>query len=215
MQVYVRSHIKSRRYHRFIKTRRCRIKSLYIDGIEGALSRDKESNKTYFTRSQTGESIELKEKKQIITDGMQNKKDNQILVIFTGTNDNPNETTIQKVIQTQKKMIEYANTDKYIVIGLTRGMFGDVNEILHQEYGEKFMDFRKYILENGLQEAGLTPTEQDIQDIKNGEIPISLRVNEVHGNKYFYTLLGKQVKDKIIQLDYLTEEQLEVLAIEH
>ena len=45
-----------------------------IGGIEGKLSRDKETNKTYFTRSQIGERIELKEKKQIITDGMQNKK---------------------------------------------------------------------------------------------------------------------------------------------
>jgi hypothetical protein len=69
------------------------------------------------------------------------------------------------------------------------------------------------LLENGLKEAGLTATSQDLEDLQNGEIPASLRSDEVHGNEFYYKMLGEQLKNKIIELDYLSEDQLEVLGV--
>jgi lysophospholipase L1-like esterase len=187
-----------------------------IGSVEGKLLYDAQSKKVYFTRLKSGNLVSFKENTQIFTDAMKNKSDNEILIIYSGTN-NPDGTAISKVIEIQKKMIEYANTDNYVIVGLTSKYavpdIENVNIALKKEYGNKFLDFRKYLLENGLNEAGLTATSQDLEDIKNGEIPTSLRSDKVHGNEYYYTMLGKQLKNKIIELKYLSDDQLEVLDV--
>lgn len=188
---------------------------LTIGSIEGSLSYDKD--KMFFTRTAAGKAVQLTDKTQIITSAMRNKNNNEILIIYSGTNDQPNGNTIIDVIAIQKKMIEYANTDNYIIVGLTSKDYmpdiKNVNIAMEKEYGDKFLDFRKYLLENGLKETGLTATKQDLEDIQNGEIPTSLRSDSVHGNEYYYTMLGKQLKNKIIELKYLSDEQLEVLGV--
>lgn len=188
-----------------------------VGEVEGNLTFNKEEDKYYFTRLQIGEPVELNEKTQLLTSAMQDKKGNDILVIYSGTNNQPNGTTIKNVIDIQRQMIKYAGTDDYIIIGMTSKNYmpdiENVNIALKNEYGDKFLDIRTYLLENGLSESGITATDQDIEDIKNGEIPISLRSDKVHGNKYYYTILGKQLADKITSLDYLTSEQLEYLGV--
>ena len=114
-------------------------------------------------------------------------------------------------------MIEHANSDNYIIVGLTSKDYmpdiENVNNALEKEYGNKFLDFRKYLLENGLNDSGLTASSQNLENIRNGEIPISLRSDNIHGNNYYYTMLGKQLKNKIIELNYLSDDQLKVLGV--
>ena len=190
---------------------------LTIESVEGSLSYDEEKDKLFFTRTASGKAVQLTDKTQIITSAMKNKNDNEILIIYSGTNDQPDGNTISDVIAIQKKMIEYANTDNYIIVGLTSKDYmpdiENVNTVLGKEYGDKFLDFRKYLLENGLKDSRLTASSQDLEDIQNGEIPISLRSDNIHGNKHYYTLLGKQLENKIIELNYLSDDQLEVLGV--
>ena len=65
---------------------------------------------------------------------MINKDENkdEILVIFTG---NDESTDIDEIIKAQKQMIKYANTDKYIVIGVTKDDSLYENTVLKKEYG--------------------------------------------------------------------------------
>ncbi len=193
------------------------INPVTINGVQGNIQINKDSNEYYFTRITEGDETIVNDNTQIMTNSMQDKKENDILIIFTGTNDKPDTTTIQDVINIQKNMINNANTDRYIIIGLTSKNYmpqvAEVNQILAQEYGEHFIDIRTYILEHGLEDAEIKATEQDSSDIQNGEIPSSLRSDEVHGTSKFYTIIGKQVFNKILELGYLNDEQKEYLGI--
>ena len=52
------------------------------------------------------------------------------------------------------------------------------------------------MLSNGLADAGITPTDQDLQAIAENKIPTSLLVNEINGNDKYSQLLSKQILDK-------------------
>ena len=60
-------------------------------------------------------------------------------------------------------------------------------------FGKHFLDVRQYMLEYGLADVGIEPTEQDLANISTGEIPSSLLVDDVHGNDAFYNVIGNQV----------------------
>ena len=110
----------------------------------------------------------------------------------------------------EKQMLEYLQTDRYVVVGLTsKTLIPDIepiNEALAEAFGEHFLDIRSYLLENGLQDAGIEPVKKDRKNLAKGEIPSSLRVDEVHGNEAFYRIIGEQVYRKLKDLGYITEE---------
>ena len=47
-----------------------------------------------------------------------------------------------------------------------------------------------------LEDAGITPTEQDIEDINKGDIPSSLRIDAVHLTTKANQLVGKRIFEK-------------------
>ena len=95
------------------------------------------------------------------------------------------------------------------MVGITsKGMVPEVEEVnqaLKEAFGTHFLDIRSYLLTQGLKDAGITPTSQDLFDIENGEIPSSLRVDVVHGTADFYTILGEQLYEKMLADGYLGE----------
>lgn len=181
-----------------------------ICGIKGNLQ--KINGAYYFTREQKGERISVPEGTQFKTFGMSDAKENDVLVIFTGTNDLPDADSIYDIIAMQRSMLAAAQCERYVVIGLTYAggieEIDTVNDILSNEYEDHFVDIRKYMIHFGLEDAQLEVTGGDREDIKNGEIPRSLRRDYVHGNAHFYRLLAGQIYRRMQYLGYLpmTEE---------
>lgn len=175
-----------------------------ISGIEGEL--EKLNGSYYFRRNTKGERIAVEEGTQFKTHGMNDAKEGDVLVIFAGTNDLPDSNSVNNIISLEKSMLEYAQCDRYIIVGLTYAggipQINEVNEALEKEFGEHFVDIRKYMLNFGLADAGITPTDQDQADIKKGEIPSSFRSDYVHGNKLYHKLLGEQVYRRMVYLGY-------------
>ena len=176
-----------------------------ISGIEGELQ--KINGSYYFKRNKSGERIAIEEGTQLKTFGMTDSKPDDILVIFAGTNDLPDAKSVQNIIRLEKKMLESAGCEKYIIVGLTYSggipEIDAVNDAMSDEFGEHFVDIRKYMLYYGLEDAGITPTEQDRADIRKGEIPSSLRSDYVHGNKHYHRLLGEQIYRRMVYLGYI------------
>lgn len=176
-----------------------------ISGIEGELQ--KLNGSYYFKRSKKGERIAVEENTQFKTYGITDAKMGDVLVIFAGTNDLPDSTTVRNIISLERKMLEAAKCDKYIIVGLTYAggipEINAVNEAMDKEFGDHFVDIRKYMLNYGLADAGITPSDQDIADIKKGEIPSSLRSDYVHGNKHYHRLLGEQIYRRMVYLGYV------------
>ena len=108
-------------------------------------------------------------------------------------------------------MLEAVQCDKYIIVGLTYAggipEINEVNEALSKEFGDHFVDIRKYMINYGVEDVGITKTKQDIADIKKGEIPTSLRRDYVHGNKHYHRLLGEQIYRRMVYLGYLKQPE--------
>ena len=173
-----------------------------INDIEGNITYNKDTKKMYFTRTSEGEEVTVKAGTQLFNNHMLNKDDkkDEVLVIFTG---NDEKTDIDEIIKTQKKMIKYANTDKYIVIGVTKDDSLYENTVLKKEYGSHFLNIKKYLIQNGLKDANITATKQDKADVGNSIVPTSLRSEGINGNSTYYKLVAQQVFNKINELGYL------------
>ena len=80
----------------------------------------------------------------------------------------------------------------------------DDNNILKEEHKDHFLDFRTYLLTNGLKDANITATEQDQKDLTNSYIPSSLlKEDKFAGNDTFNQLLANQVYQKLQELHYI------------
>ena len=177
-----------------------------INGVQGAISYT--SSKFYFTRSAPGSETVVSRPSRVITSGMGYK--GGTLVIWSGTNDSYGVTDAialsDKLIKSAKTMIDYNGTDNYIIIGLISknycAVVAEVNILLAKEFGNHFLDIRKYLLDYGLADAEITPTTQDTTDIASGEIPLSLRSDSVHLNDYGYPIVAQQTYKKGVELDY-------------
>lgn len=179
-----------------------------IGGVMGTMSINMENGVRSFTRSEPGDEVTVESGTPMLFHAMLDKKDDDILVIFSGTNDYPDTESIQDVIAYQRAMLEYAGAENYVIIGMTKKKameeIVEINQILAKEYGEHFLDIREYLMENGLKDAGVTETEQDKADMAAGEIPSSLRTDEEgHGTSAFYRIIGEQLYKKMQELGYL------------
>ena len=142
------------------------------------------------------------------------KENLNTIIDFDILNDYPvyGENGIFRTITYQRAIINQLDTDKYIVVSLTdKNRFPivrDMNSVLAEEHCEHFLDFRSYLLSDGLNDANITPTEEDTEAIDNGYIPPSFLKDETHGNGKFNDLLAEQLLEKMIDLGYLTQDQL-------
>ena len=180
------------------------INPCFINGIEGELV--KLNGSYYFKRARKGERIAVEEGTQLRTHGMVDAREDDVLVIFAGTNDMPDKRSVSNIISLERSMIESAECEKYIIVGLTYAggipEIDGVNDALASAFGDHFLDIRRYMLNYGLADAGIEPTSNDLADIKRGEIPGSLRNDYVHGNSVYHKLLGEQIYRRMQYLGY-------------
>ncbi len=179
-----------------------------IGGVTGKFFYNAAEDKYLFTRNSgtDNEEVIISRPTRVVTAGMEGRTTADINVIFSGSNNGYSANSIHKLIETERKMIEFSGSDKYVIIGMTSldrmPDIAEINEKMAEEFGDNFLDIRTYFLTEGLADAGIEPTEQDLADIERGEIPSSLRSDDIHGNDHFYRLLAEQVYGKIIELGY-------------
>ncbi len=189
----------------------------FLKGIKGILSitqstTTSEDAKWYFTREDSGEEVHIEEGEEVITQAAWHRRYG-ILVLWTGTNDvfsDPIGKSIEKLLHKQRIMIDYLKSSdkKYIVLGLTykknleASVIDGINKALEKEYGEYFLDIKTALVKYGLQASGIVESGQDKRDIGQGNVPASLRVDEVHLNEHGYRFIGEQVYKKGCELGY-------------
>ena len=142
----------------------------------------------------------------IITNYMKNLCRPYCIVIWMGTNGYY--SSAEDLIQQYEKMIEYAGTSNFLVIGLQ--YLNDinnekVNKALQARFGAKFIDWNFYALNYALDEAGIVPTQQDKDDIAHKTVPSSLRHDPIHLNATGYRILGNIVYRRMKALGYVAE----------
>ncbi len=136
----------------------------------------------------------------------------KVIVIFVGQNGAyiGDEHGTSELVAIIDSMVHHVEHDRIVVIGLTTGTATSraslENECI-KRYGNKYLNSRKALVENGLAIAGITPTAQDETDIAAGTVPASLRSDDVHLNLHGYRSLGILLSDKIKSLGYLKDMQ--------
>ena len=181
-----------------------------------------------FTRLTPGAETQVTAGSEITTAASSRYLD-YIPVIFLGTYDSMN-MTVEQLIAYQKAIISHQtrNQDRYLIIGpyyldsrWDHGTTQDLNTFetaLLQEYGDHFINVRKYLCSDGLADAGLTATKQDTDDIAHGLVPSSLRstADPSELNATGYKLVGTLVYNWMDRLEYFKEvkDELGITALE-
>lgn len=176
-----------------------------INGVEGTLTY--ENGKYYFSRSENGESVIVSRPTPLITYAMKSMRDN-INIIWIGTNGWF--TTSAELIECIEAMIDYMSpiNKKYIVIGIhhlvstVTETFETIEKNMAMHFGRRYINQRKYMIEYGLSDAGITPTVEDTTAISEDKIPPSLLYDTVHYNDKGYNIIANLVVERGKELGY-------------
>lgn len=116
-------------------------------------------------------------------------------IFFVGTNGSYDAT--DEFIKYVSDAIRFSGSKNFLVVGLT---YIDANnslakreeeeEAMQTAFGLNYVNLRQYFVSHGLEDAGITPTAQDLTDISEGKVPTSLRYDNIHYNATGYELLG-------------------------
>lgn len=71
------------------------------------------------------------------------------------------------------------------------------NEELATAFPDFYVDVRRYLIDDGLADLGITPTAQDLTDIANDIVPSSLRTDNIHLTAAANGLVSDYVKAQI------------------
>ena len=97
------------------------------------------------------------------------------------------------------------NTDRYFFIVLTsesESSRATLENKMQLEFGEKYLNMRKYLVQYGLRDAGLTATSNDTTQISQGMVPESLRADDIHFNELGYASIAKAIYTRGKYLGY-------------
>lgn len=203
------------------------VNDVEIAGIRGRIV-DKDGNELtgrnntniYFLRNEPGEEVRVTEPVPIITKYMREKRDDDILVIWAGSNDLYEAVDVSLMPQINaniQAMVDFAGTDEYIIVGFTANNYLGTpdfrectdlaNDELEKYWGDKYLDLKEYMATvEVLDDYGITPTERDMEFIAKGWIPPSLLENSenlIHFNQLGYDIAADMIAEKVIELGYL------------
>lgn len=186
------------------------INPVTIAGIEGELTLTLSNNDTsgsnnyIFTRSINGTAVDITYPIPMFTNcGTVNKND--IFIICIGQNGGYD--SINEYISQVDFIINHQGliTKKYIIVGIPaqdKTNLGTLEQALLLKYGRNFINMRDYLVRQGLQDCGITPTAQDNADISVGKPPTSLRTDTVHFNDQGYNVIANQIYKRGKELGY-------------
>lgn len=188
-----------------------------IAGVEGTLTLESggRERKYYFCRSEVGDPVVV-EKGAEIQVASAPKYQDYVHIIWMGNYD----TNVKPdaLVQDVKQMLarQAQSPDRYLVIGpcsyngnwaAGEANLSSIDTAMMQAFGKNYVNLRKYLLEDGLKDAGLSPSKADNTSMKQGSVPDSFRsgIGSVNLNAQAYTLTGKLIYERMEALGYFDE----------
>ena len=197
------------------------VNPVIIAGVEGTLTRVSaqlwgQSNYE-FTRLEPGEETTVTKGTEILT-ACRNEYKDYIHIVWLGTYGDYRSP--EKLVNDVKALLarQAKNPDRYLVIGpcTTGGTWKTINTTalnsidtaMMQAFGSHYINLRKYLIEDGLRDAGLTSTGYAVP----GQVPSAFRSNAggADMNSVAYRLIGKLVYNRMDQLGYFDEVREEL-----
>lgn len=177
-----------------------------LAGVAGVLSStdaatDAEAVWT-FTRNASGSAVACPPDTVFIPDTA-SQNEAKTIIIWSGRNGaGPNSIVRDDVISMVDRLTP--KDKRFLVLSICNGAGETVgtsgynsiartNAELARHFGDRYVDVRRYLIDFGLAEAGITPTTQDSADIAGDTLPASLRADNVHLLGPGYTITGNLV----------------------
>lgn len=204
----------------------CNYNPVTISNIEGSISC--KNNKYYFTRYKEGNEVQVNANTEVISKTSEARKNDDIMIIYLGTNSGWNDTPAELLAQVQS-MVNYYQGTKYIIATgatgyrlrteSTRAITTQVETLFSTTFGEHYFNLRQYLIDNSLTENSLTATDVDNSRIALGQVPASILmgasdlnagkaggdgVDDTHYNTYGLESVKNAFKSKLISLGYIT-----------
>ena len=197
------------------------VNPVIIAGVEGTLTRvsaQLRGQSNYeFTRLEPGEETTVTKGTEILT-ACRNEYKDYIHIVWLGTYGDYRSP--EKLVNDVKALLarQAKNPDRYLVIGpcTTGGTWKAINTTalnsidtaMMQAFGSHYINLRKYLIEDGLRDAGLTSTGYAVP----GQVPSAFRSNAggADMNSVAYRLIGKLVYNRMDQLGYFDEVREEL-----
>ena len=176
------------------------INPCYIAGVKGSLAYDTSNSIYTFTRAEEGNKVVIDRPTFIKTDAMINNRNN-IMIIWMGTNGYS--TNADYTIRIVKQMIAYNKLKEFIILSPPTGKDAtqsDAEAKYLEEFGSRYINIRRYLVEYGLSDNGLTATDDDKSQIKLGYTPTQLRIDATHYNQYGYNSIAKAIYNRLRDL---------------
>lgn len=168
-----------------------------------------------FTRLEDGAETPVAKGTEIVTACKEEYRD-YIHIVWLGTYgdfQNP-----EKLVSNTKTLLQRQsnNPDRYLVIGpcTIRGSWTNadtatldaIDSAMLQAFGSHYINVRKYLMEDGLRDAGITASKEDKLIIQQGRVPGSFRSNaSADLNGVAYKLIGKLVYERMDRLGFFDE----------
>lgn len=196
------------------------VNPVLIGDVEGALAwtgsghSDMTGNWT-FTRAVAGSEVTISRPATIRTnyDRLYNSG---IQVVFIGQNGGWSD--VAELVWQNRKMIEHSGSEKFVILGLSSGSAAfraDYEAAMKGEFGRRFISLREYLAAPiydidgttiiscyGLDDAGLTPTQADLDAIATGTVPPQCLSDSVHYTTATKTVIGEMLFKKMTELNF-------------
>lgn len=165
-----------------------------------------------FTRTTAGAEVQITRPTAIRTDFDINRNGG-IQIIFIGQNGGY--TSNDDLVRQHRLMIEHAKAKYTVILGLSSGSAAsraDYEAAMKLAFGRYFISLREYLATPiytnsvitscyGLQDAGLTPTQADLNAIATGTVPPQLLADSVHYTDACKTVIGNMLYRKMRDLN--------------
>ncbi|WP_163398150.1 hypothetical protein [Flavobacterium fluviatile] len=126
-------------------------------------------------------------------------------IIFVGQNGGYNSTD-NELVDYIKKMAEFSGCPNYLIIGMHSGTAASrasLELLMFNEFGHRYINWRQYVSNYGLRDAGLTPTTADNAAMAVGSCPPQLLIDSVHLSTAGHTVLANLTYKTAIELGYI------------
>lgn len=176
-----------------------------INGIDCVLRHDVNTNAWTLTRTSTGSVINIPNSVEFIH-AAPKLFENQVQILWMGRNNVGPSNFHDVVTRNMQGCVERLRpyNKRYVVVSVTNASYEPIgtqnydaiinlNAAFAEKYGERYFDLRKYLIEKGLSDAGITPTEADLVAISEDRIPPSIMNDAVHPNEIGYEVVGNAI----------------------
>lgn len=180
-----------------------------LAGVPGTLSNAAGSSAYTFTRTTAGDPVNCPPGSVFITDA--GKAGRHATTIFWAGRNNP-ETGVSQYVLAMARHLSPA-TKRFLVLSVTNAptepagsdkykLIERENLQLAYDFGNRFIDVRRWLIDNGLRVLGIAPTPQDVTAVNADAVPPSLTTDGIHFTPATQRAIADYLKTRLSALGW-------------